>query len=264
MKVELQNILTRNDYYDGYKKSNNQTEPNENLVASKKEKALEMALDIRKFEIELYWKRATYFATFIGLMFTSYFVVATAGTKLINEVKFELMMMISAIGIFASLCWFFVNKGSKYWQENWELHVDLLEDDVMGPLYKTTKKCNNEWKLSWKFWNIFFERRSISPFLSYKYSVGKINIFLSFMTVIMWVSLFVRTICDSISLPEKWHYFNEIGIFVFLMLSVLFLCMKCKSTGFNGQDKENISFTKRKIDDDYEEAEPPVGGSESH
>ncbi|MGH8568044.1 MAG: hypothetical protein ACREXU_08475, partial [Gammaproteobacteria bacterium] len=30
-----------------------------------------------------------------------------------------------------------VNRGSKFWQENWENHVDLLEDQIMGPLYKT-------------------------------------------------------------------------------------------------------------------------------
>ena len=31
-----------------------------------REKALDLALDIRKFEIELYWKRAAYFWGFIG------------------------------------------------------------------------------------------------------------------------------------------------------------------------------------------------------
>ena len=38
----------------------------EKAFEDKEEKALEHALDIRKFEIELYWKRATYFWTFIG------------------------------------------------------------------------------------------------------------------------------------------------------------------------------------------------------
>ena len=35
----------------------------------KRKKALKQVLDIRKFEIELYWKRATYFWTFIAAMF---------------------------------------------------------------------------------------------------------------------------------------------------------------------------------------------------
>jgi hypothetical protein len=33
-----------------------------------------------------------------------------------------------------------VNKGSKFWQENWENHVELLEDKIFGPLYKTIAK----------------------------------------------------------------------------------------------------------------------------
>jgi hypothetical protein len=37
----------------------------------KQKDALKHALDIRKFEIELYWKRAAYFWTFIDLCFLS-------------------------------------------------------------------------------------------------------------------------------------------------------------------------------------------------
>lgn len=43
-----------------------QPEQYEEAFRGKEEKALNQALDIRKFEIELYWKRATYFWTFIG------------------------------------------------------------------------------------------------------------------------------------------------------------------------------------------------------
>ncbi|QWF70402.1 hypothetical protein KEF85_13820 [Methylomonas paludis] len=39
--------------------------------------ALTNALDTRKFEIELYWKRATYFWTFIGVIFGGYALVFT-------------------------------------------------------------------------------------------------------------------------------------------------------------------------------------------
>ena len=215
----------------------------------KKKKALEMALDTRKFEIELYWKRATYFATFIGLMFTSYYVVASAD-KIESEVKYEMLLFISAIGVFSSLCWFFVNKGSKYWQENWEFHVDLLEDDVMGPLYKTTKYCNDRWlkeKWEWgiKIWkNIRWNK--ISPFKSYKYSVGKIGIYLSFMTVIAWSALFVKQFCNIKGLNVLSQY-NVWGVTIVLFISVVFLLRKCTSTGNNGQDKDDSSFEKREI-----------------
>lgn len=38
-------------------------------------KALEQAHDIRKFEIDLYWKRAAYFWTFIAATFAGYFLL---------------------------------------------------------------------------------------------------------------------------------------------------------------------------------------------
>ncbi|MBV5304022.1 MAG: hypothetical protein JZU70_07475 [Chlorobium sp.] len=45
---------------------------------SKVKKALKHALDIRKFEIELYWKRATYFWALIVVAFTGYFAILGA------------------------------------------------------------------------------------------------------------------------------------------------------------------------------------------
>lgn len=98
------------------------------------ENAMLQALDIRKFEIELYWKRAAYFWTFIAATFAGYFVLA-------GSTKFDdqeiLLFFVNCLGLIFSFSWFLVNRGSKYWQENWEGHVDLLENIYMGPLYKT-------------------------------------------------------------------------------------------------------------------------------
>jgi len=98
----------------------------------KREKALEYALDIRKFEIELYWQRATYFWTFIGAIFAGYFAVQASETAL----RQDLAVVLSCLGFVFSIAWLCVNRGSKQWQENWENHVDSLEDNVIGPLYK--------------------------------------------------------------------------------------------------------------------------------
>ena len=40
--------------------------------------ALRFALEIRKFEIELYWKRGTYFWAFIAVAFAAYGVTTRA------------------------------------------------------------------------------------------------------------------------------------------------------------------------------------------
>ena len=42
---------------------------------SNKGEALKYALEIRKFEIDLYWKRATYFWTFIAAALAGYFLI---------------------------------------------------------------------------------------------------------------------------------------------------------------------------------------------
>jgi len=96
--------------------------------------ALEHALDIRKFEIELYWKRATYFWALIAVTFAGYFAVL--GSEHIEDKKY-LAYVIASVGFVFTWAWFLVNKGSKFWQENWENHVDMLEDEITGPLYKT-------------------------------------------------------------------------------------------------------------------------------
>jgi hypothetical protein len=62
----------------------------------KRNEALKNALDIRKFEIEMYWKRATYFWAFITLAFTAYFAVLINGEKLIG-VQEDLLLLSSGV-----------------------------------------------------------------------------------------------------------------------------------------------------------------------
>lgn len=100
---------------------------------SKKEKVFERAHDIRKFEIELYWKRTTYFWAFIAVSFSGYFAILTSRNIHFQE---QYLFLIESIGFIFSLGWFFVNKGSKHWQLNWEKLIDSLEDDITGPLMK--------------------------------------------------------------------------------------------------------------------------------
>lgn len=119
-------------------------------------KALGYALDIRKFEIELYWKRAGYFWTLIAASFAGFVALQTA-----TKPKPGLSFLISCIGLVLSFGWYLVNRGSKYWQENWERHVDMLETEVIGPFYKTTLSRQ---EFPWiRFWG------------GYPYSVSNIN-----------------------------------------------------------------------------------------
>jgi hypothetical protein len=92
-------------------------------------RALARAHEIRKFEIELYWKRATYFWAFQATAFAMLGFLAKDGT--INYPQLLLPSLVGAITAFAG---FTTASGSKFWQENWEAHVDLLESEFEGRL----------------------------------------------------------------------------------------------------------------------------------
>ncbi|AJX81482.1 putative membrane protein [Burkholderia pseudomallei 7894] len=148
----------------------------------KRKKALERALDTRKFEIDLYWKRATYFWTFIGATLAG-FIAIQAGASSSRD---TLSVLLSCLGTVFSFAWLLVNRGSKYWQENWEKHVDLLEDDETGPLYKITLSRNPTLKRL-----EYLDHLVTGPSA---YSVSKINQVVSLYVFLLWIFLVVYVI----------------------------------------------------------------------
>jgi len=103
-------------------------------------KALEIALDTRKFEIGMYWQRTTFYWTLIAAAFTGYVAVLALDFK---DASFYALVL-ACLGFSFSVAWFMVNLGSKYWQENWENHVDLLADKIAGPIFRTIMSRDKE------------------------------------------------------------------------------------------------------------------------
>ena len=200
-----------------------------------KQNALKMALDIRKFEIELYWKRAGYFWAFIAVTFAAYFLVFNSTELQKNQYSLynDILLAISVFGLFVSLCWFFVNKGAKYWQENWEKHVDMLEDGIIGPLYKTTINNMQHWY------------HKLSPFCSYKFSVGKINMLFSAFVVVTWIAILFNRLAIIHGWKEIRPCVNEIIVIVLVTFFTILLFFFCESTKSNGSKK--FKLTKRKL-----------------
>jgi hypothetical protein len=169
----------------------------------KRRLALERALDIRKFEIEHYWKRAAYFWTLIAAALTAYGVVQVASNVPERE---HLAVLIGALGFVFSFAWVCVNRGSKRWQENWENHVDMLEDGVIGPLYKTIAgrpPVGEHVALGSPI-----SRRAKhyltgpSPF-----SVSKINQIVSVFVTALWIPMIARAV-GPVSLTARIDWFN--------------------------------------------------------
>lgn len=186
--------------------------------ASKRQKALEHALDIRKFEIELYWKRATYFWAFIAATFAGYGAVQTSA----DANRTDLAVFLACLGVVFSFGWFCVNRGSKQWQENWENHVDMLEDEETGPLYKVilsrpTPTGAKEW---------------ISQIITgpSPYSVSKINQIISLYVTLLWFFLLYKSLpkfnrCASIN----WEYVIIVGLTIITCIG--FISLGCTYGG---------------------------------
>lgn len=52
-------------------------------------------------------------------------------------IKNIILLILISLGLIFSVAWTLAISGSKHWQENWEKHIDILEDYITGPLYKT-------------------------------------------------------------------------------------------------------------------------------
>jgi hypothetical protein len=172
---------------------------------SVRREAMKQALDNRKFEIELYWKRAAYFWAFIAAAFTGYFLLQ-------KESNFSLTYALACLGFMFSLGWYFVNRGSKAWQQNWESHVDLLEDEIGGPLYKTVVSPRN-----YKLWK---------PTDAYPFSVSKINQILSLFVTIVWAVLIARTIFQATRSEAGW----TLTMYAMSTVTIAGIYMLCRAT----------------------------------
>ena len=141
--------------------------PND-ITQTRQYRAWEKAWEIRTFEIEMYWKRATYFWAFQIALFAGYgaFIDGNSIQSFIGAVGFAFL------GVLLACCWVLVNKGSRFWQENWEAHIDELENEITGPLYKTIMMRGEE------------------P----SYSVSKINMFVSKAFTVAWGIALICTI----------------------------------------------------------------------
>lgn len=81
---------------------------------------LQIALDNRAFEIQLFWQRSNYFLVLITAL--------GIGVFTIKEPEFA--FLISSAATISSVYWFQTNLGSRYWQESWEVEVINLANEL--------------------------------------------------------------------------------------------------------------------------------------
>lgn len=139
--------------------------------------ALAYATDLRKFEIELYWRRSAYFWAFIAATFASYILLQRAGEE---PTSFESKLLVTCLGFVFSFSWYLVNRGSKCIEDFWTYHINLLEDECIGPITKTDPLQGQ-----------YQARSLIGP---YPFSVTRINLALSLFIAIAWLYLVLKVL----------------------------------------------------------------------
>lgn len=186
------------------------------------EKSLEIAIENRQFEIDLLWKRATLFWGFIAALFIA---VAALYKDNTNE---GLVFVLCLVGIVFSLVWTLANRGSKSWQESWEIKADFFFEERYN--YKqfydriTDDFENDAWLKK--------VRGLITGKRPAKYSLSRLLIALSDVTVLFWVAasiFFANKICEwrIISIEDK--KILVIILAAIFFLSILYIFISCRS-----------------------------------
>ena len=163
-----------------------------------KENAFKFADECRNKEIDRFWTRGLYFWGFIAASFGAYIAVFNASLEVADKggakvpISFEAILSMSftsklALTILSFVCfifclsWLLVHKGSKFWQKNWETHIDYLENAYIGNIYKSHLDTNNKNE---------FSGCILSP-KAYDYSVSKISLLCSMLITICSFCLFL-------------------------------------------------------------------------
>lgn len=170
------------------------------------EKQLKRAYELRDFEISHYWKRAQYFWGFLAVIYTGFFLMLIQHHK-DKSFPVEYVLIICSVGCIFSLSWYFVNRGSKRWQNHWETVINEFEAKLKIPLYAIENKEKTEF------------------FNAGKFSVSKINIVVSFLVFISWIVLWFLTVCNNTE-----NILPPIFIGVSTVISLLFIYVYGKSS----------------------------------
>ena len=212
----------------------------DNFDEKKLEEAFQIALETRKFEIELYWKRTGYFVLFTSAIFVGYYKTLSISGNLDKGEKCLLLLLISSLGFLLSLLWYMANRGSKFWQENWEAHIEMLSTHLGIPIFGIIKHST-------------FSKSDLMK--EYPFSVSKVNQMVSLIVTASWFLLFAFNLVCSIS-KFDWTVFIRgcpCIIFIIVLLAVFIIVLplslesmvrRCESFAANVQDdkKEGNDF----------------------
>lgn len=150
----------------------------------------------------------------IGAILAGYFILLSKSSDK-NETTLKLTFALGCLGFVFTIGWYFVNRGSKFWQVNWEKHLNFLEDDFVGPLYKTTI---NRKSYTGKFWDL------TGP---YPFSVTKVNQVLNLILSIFWLILLIEFTYSNLNFSVSFIMSFYSLMIIFTIASILCLYSLC-------------------------------------
>ncbi len=181
---------------------------NQNLGDNKHDRIFELyqtIVDTRKFEIENFWKRTVFFWGTLAIIIVGYF-------KIEGVNKYSLF--IALLGLFYNIIFSLSLRGSKYWQEHWEGTARAYEEALEFKVFR--------WKLKKRITEANKDvPRLIRPF---KYSVSKLTMVLSDITIFVWFMLVVERFDQafkdgdiSFAKDSQFSFFAS-GVFIFIFI----------------------------------------------
>lgn len=181
-------------------------------VDEKNLKTLEIADQVRRFEISLFWTRSLFFWGFSTTALTAYGAAFSAKAT-------DLQFGAGCVGLICAIAWTLVNRGSKYWQENWERKADQAQSRIglsveLFPPPERQPRLVEGW-----FWR------------AKHFSVSGVAIAFSDFTVLVWIGL----ILAATPLPTIFPgYLKVIGIsIVTVLFAVAILIFSSRSGRLN-------------------------------
>ncbi len=158
---------------------------------------LEVAMEARRFEIDLLWRRSVFFWGFIAAAFGA--VAWTYGSHP------RLAIVFTCFGFVCSVVWTLANRGSRFWHVSWESKVQELEGNVIGPLFSTPR-----FKSEGRWWE------------GGRYSPSRLVIALSDYVAALWLALLAYQTVHTLR-PQCPLHWRDMGLLAFVVGSLMWI-----------------------------------------
>ena len=166
-------------------------------------------IDTRKFEIENFWKRTIFFWGTLAILLAGYFNAKNSENFLI---------FVSYLGFFYTLIFSFSLRGSKYWQEHWEVASVFYERILNFKLFRWNLKKQIQDNSK----GVFFLLRP------HQFSVSKLTMLLSDITILLWIILVSKDISYLINhklLHFSFSIQNKMDWFTIAVIATPTICI---------------------------------------